>query len=123
MPNSGTCVQTVFKQHQTVRYVNVAVFEQFSNTCQTVPNMFDKCSNMFKHLPTRGKHVQTYKHQSTNKPDTYNSHLSTLNMAGEDQCALNHDGTLKDPSEITWYESEGDDQPIGTITTPWVAGK
>ena len=44
-------------------------------------------------------------------------------MTGENQCALNLDGTLKDPSEINWYESEGDDQPIGTRTTNQAAGK
>ena len=44
-------------------------------------------------------------------------------MAGEDQCALNLDGTIKDPSEINWYESEGDDQPISTIKTHQAAGK
>ena len=35
--------------------------------------------------------------------------LLFINMTGEDQSALNLDGTLKDPSEINWYESEGDD--------------
>jgi len=49
--------------------------------------------------------------------------LLFINMTGEDQCALNLDGTLKDPSEINWYESEGDDQPIGTRTTNRAAGK
>ncbi|KIJ11310.1 hypothetical protein PAXINDRAFT_157347 [Paxillus involutus ATCC 200175] len=35
-------------------------------------------------------------------------------MANPDQCALNPNGTLKDASEITFYDSEGDDQPIPT---------
>ncbi|KAF8839152.1 hypothetical protein BDN67DRAFT_1058825, partial [Paxillus ammoniavirescens] len=35
-------------------------------------------------------------------------------MANPDQCAVNPDGTLKDASEITFYDSEGDDQPIST---------
>ncbi|KAF8840095.1 hypothetical protein BDN67DRAFT_1053468 [Paxillus ammoniavirescens] len=33
-------------------------------------------------------------------------------MANPDQCAVNPDGTLKDASEIIFYDSEGDDQPI-----------
>ncbi|KIK79774.1 hypothetical protein PAXRUDRAFT_160360 [Paxillus rubicundulus Ve08.2h10] len=33
-------------------------------------------------------------------------------MANLDQCAVNPDGTLKDASKITFYDSEGDDQPI-----------
>ncbi|KAF8833425.1 hypothetical protein BDN67DRAFT_1017574 [Paxillus ammoniavirescens] len=33
-------------------------------------------------------------------------------MANPDQCAVNPDGTLKDASEIIFYDSEGNDQPI-----------
>ncbi|KAF8834354.1 hypothetical protein BDN67DRAFT_985378, partial [Paxillus ammoniavirescens] len=33
-------------------------------------------------------------------------------MANPDQCAVNPDSTLKDASEITFYDSEGNDQPI-----------
>ncbi|KIK92030.1 hypothetical protein PAXRUDRAFT_148196, partial [Paxillus rubicundulus Ve08.2h10] len=33
-------------------------------------------------------------------------------IANLDQCAVNTDGTLKDVSEITFYDSEGNNQPI-----------
>ncbi|KAF8833524.1 hypothetical protein BDN67DRAFT_1017460 [Paxillus ammoniavirescens] len=33
-------------------------------------------------------------------------------MANPDQCAVNPDGTLKDASEIIFYDSEGNNQPI-----------
>ena len=48
MPNSGTCIRTVFEQHQTVRYVNVEVFEQHAKW-RTSP------TEVFEHVRTHAK--------------------------------------------------------------------
>ncbi|KAF8834329.1 hypothetical protein BDN67DRAFT_985402 [Paxillus ammoniavirescens] len=40
--------------------------------------------------------------------------FKTLKILFEESTAINPDGTLKDASEITFYDSEGDDQPIPT---------